>query len=611
MMLPGMRTTTKVPMLKRSRFGGIRSRLVLLLLVVLVPVLVIEALVFYRTLATRKSEELLANLEVARAVAKNFQTFVNDIVHGELVIGLALTSSPAMTDRDRNRLLDSFQADNTLVRSVFWVNPDGRIAFSSLRAYVGFDVGDRSFVRGIISGRDWAISELILGKATGRWAFTISRGIRNEQGKLLGIVAASIEPDRLDSVLGVARSMEAGVSLVDNKGTHVYRYPRADYTPEQRNWLNLYPVIEHSLKGKEVTTSHVSKLTGKKRLVAFAPVPPIGWVAAASRAEDEVMKPIIATLGFQAGMILLVTFLGFIAAWALSRPISNAVIRLRNQAVAMGQGETADFDIASGPDELRDLSLALGKMAEEVRIRERQLETTNKELESFSFSVSHDLRAPLRAIEGYVRMILKRQGEKFDEETKRQFDVVRDNAKTMGKLIDDLLAFSRLGRQELAKVDLDMAALIRDAWQELVTIHPDRVMTLKVEPMPAASGDPTLIRQVCGNLLGNAVKFTQGRSPAVIEAGCVIKGNETVCYIRDNGIGFDMKYHDKLFGVFQRLHGDQEYEGTGIGLAIVQRIINRHGGRIWAEGKADEGATFFFTLPRPKPLFPASRTSSR
>jgi two-component system sensor kinase len=167
----------------------------------------------------------------------------------------------------------------------------------------------------------------------------------------------------------------------------------------------------------------------------------------------------------------------------------------------------------------------------------------------------------------------------------------------MGQLIDDLLAFSRLGRQEVIRVDLNMQALIRDVWQELVMIHPNREMSLTTAQMPTASGDQTLIRQVYSNLLGNAVKFTQGRDPAAIEVGCIARDEEMVYYVRDNGIGFDMKFYDKLFGVFQRLHSSAEFEGTGVGLAIVQRIINRHGGRVWAEGEVDKGATFYFTLP--------------
>ena len=221
---------------------------------------------------------------------------------------------------------------------------------------------------------------------------------------------------------------------------------------------------------------------------------------------------------------------------------------------------------------------------------------TNKELESFSYSVSHDLRAPLRAIGGFSRMILKR-GAQFDDETRRLFQVITQNTEMMDRLIDDLLNFSRLNQREMIKAELDMAALVQDVWQELVTINPDRAMTLKTNPMPPAFGDASLIRQVYSNLLGNAVKFTKTRETAVIEVGNTVNDHETVCFIRDNGVGFDMKYHDKLFGVFQRLHSQDGYEGTGIGLALVQRIINRHGGRVWAEAEVDKGATFFFTLP--------------
>ena len=234
----------------------------------------------------------------------------------------------------------------------------------------------------------------------------------------------------------------------------------------------------------------------------------------------------------------------------------------------------------------------------EVESLNNKLEAANKELESFSYSVSHDLRAPLRAIDGYSRMILKKQGERFDEETLRQFNMIRGNVQTMGRLIDDLLAFSRLGKQGMSKINLDMEGLIRDVWQNLLAANPGRNMTLHIEELRPGIGDLSLIREVFSNLLGNAVKFSRNRETTRIEAGSRIKDNETVYYVRDNGVGFDMKYYNRLFGVFQRLHSSADYEGTGIGLALVQRIIYRHGGRVWAESKADEGACFSFTLPQ-------------
>jgi two-component system sensor kinase len=194
-------------------------------------------------------------------------------------------------------------------------------------------------------------------------------------------------------------------------------------------------------------------------------------------------------------------------------------------------------------------------------------------------------------------MILKQQGDKFDEETARKFNTIRSNVQQMGQLIDGLLNLSRLGKQELAVVTLDMTDLVGDTWKELQVINPDRIIELTVSSMPNAYGDMILIKQVYLNLLGNAIKFTKQCTAAKIEVGGYTKDKEHVYYIKDNGAGFDMAYYDKLFGMFQRLHHAEDYEGTGIGLAIVQRVIHKHGGRVWAEGKVDNGATFYFTLP--------------
>jgi PAS domain S-box-containing protein len=257
--------------------------------------------------------------------------------------------------------------------------------------------------------------------------------------------------------------------------------------------------------------------------------------------------------------------------------------------------ELAD-NLTYGIDVLRRRSVQ--KQAEEaLKEYSVKLEATNKELESFSYSVSHDLRAPLRAIDGYSRMILKKYGDTFSDDVREKFEVIRDNTRAMGQLIDDLLALSRAGRQEIEKTVLDIRQLIEKTWQELQTMHPDREMELKIDSVPPVWCDRALIKQVFVNLLSNAIKFTGSRKRALVEVGGYEKDNEVICYVKDNGAGFDMQYKDKLFGVFQRLHGASEYEGTGIGLAIVKRIIHHHGGRVWAEGKVDEGAVFYFTLP--------------
>ncbi|MEN6320096.1 MAG: PAS domain S-box protein [Syntrophaceae bacterium] len=266
------------------------------------------------------------------------------------------------------------------------------------------------------------------------------------------------------------------------------------------------------------------------------------------------------------------------------------------------------FAAARDVTELRQAQRELRKSYEELerRVEARtadlkekteQLEAANKELESFSYSVSHDLRAPLRAIDGYARMILKKEWGKFDEDTTRKFNAIRSNAQMMGQLIDDLLALSRLGKKQMSSSALDMDSIIMDVWKELQIINPERNMTLTIRNMPPGYGDRTLIKQVCSNLLANAVKFTKNQDAARIEAGGSTENDGNIYYVKDNGVGFDMAYYEKLFGLFQRLHSTDDFEGTGVGLATVHRIIQRHGGRVWAKGKVNEGATFYFSLP--------------
>lgn len=236
----------------------------------------------------------------------------------------------------------------------------------------------------------------------------------------------------------------------------------------------------------------------------------------------------------------------------------------------------------------------------ERRVVERteQLQVANKELEAFSYSVSHDLRAPLRAIDGYTRILVEDYGTILDTEGKRLCNVISKEARRMGQLIDDLLAFSRLSRKEMFRSRIDMKALVESVFDELLKEQDRGRIDFQLGKLPSARGDLALFQQVWVNLLANAIKFTAKKPRAVIQVGCKQNKDENIYYVRDNGAGFDMEYASKLFGVFQRLHSESEFEGTGVGLAIVQRIIHRHGGRIWAKGDVEKGATFYFALPR-------------
>ena len=246
-------------------------------------------------------------------------------------------------------------------------------------------------------------------------------------------------------------------------------------------------------------------------------------------------------------------------------------------------------------DELRRLK---GELEERVVIRTAQLEAANKELESFAYSVSHDLRAPLRAIDGFCQILVTEHAPGLDGEPRRYLQRVSENTRKMGRLIDELLQFSRLGRQAMTRQPVAMADLVRQCLEELQGEREGREVEVMLGELPPCRADAALLTQVWLNLLANALKFTRSRAVARIEAGSFARDGETVYFVRDNGVGFDMAYADKLFGVFQRLHRQEDYEGTGVGLALVERIIHRHGGRVWAEAGPDRGAAFFFTLGR-------------
>src|SRR5262245_25573462 len=248
------------------------------------------------------------------------------------------------------------------------------------------------------------------------------------------------------------------------------------------------------------------------------------------------------------------------------------------------------------PIAVRQASLheQVGQHAAEL---EQRVAERTAELEAFSYSVSHDLRTPLLTIDGFSRMLVDDYADQLDAEGQRLLKTICSNSQNMGRLIDDLLAFSRLGRLEMHPVEIKMSELVAAVCAELTATSPERKLHFTLQPLPPVRGDQSMIRQVFVNLLSNAIKFTGPKEVAVIEVGATEEENHNVYYVKDNGVGFEMKYADKLFGVFERLHSDEEFAGTGVGLALVQRILQRHSGQVWAEGKVGEGATVYFTLP--------------
>ena len=340
-------------------------------------------------------------------------------------------------------------------------------------------------------------------------------------------------------------------------------------------------------------------------------------VAAASHSLELAEQDFRKSQNILLAVTLLATIFGLAFGIKQSSLIAGAVNTVSKAAQLVAAGDLAQSvvvrtgdEIESMADSFNKMTSNMKKMVEELRheITERKraeeslassnakLAAANKELEAFSYSVSHDMRAPLRAMNGFSRILLEEHAPELSPEAQRYLHLVCDNAYQMSQLIDDLLTFSRLSRRPLEKQPVAPADIVRQVFTDLRGEQEGRRIEISIGDLPPCQADSALLKQVYVNLLSNALKFTRGREIARIEVGCRQTDGEHVYFVKDNGVGFDMRYADKLFGVFQRLHRAEDYEGTGVGLAIVQRIIHRHGGRVWAEAEVDKGATFHFTI---------------
>lgn len=437
----------------------------------------------------------------------------------------------------------------------------------------------------------------------GTIAYPVVAAIKGDDGAPIGYLVrwrrVSNNPQARDQLLGLLGS-NASLYLGNNPGDFWTDFinpvgnPPLDMRAESG-------MVRYSRDGNSYSLALAKQVTGTP------------WIILVEFPEGPLMNQ---ASGFLRRMILMGLFIfavGVGGAFLLSRTITEPLQSLTHAASAISAGNYSRAVNVDRADELGELAKAFNTMAQRVResqrdleqrIQERteQLQNSNKELESFSYSVSHDLRAPLRAINGFSSILNEGYAEKMPEEAQRYLRMIQSNAGQMGQLVDDLLAFSRLGRKELQKQPVDARQLVQQVLEELQSERDGRNVDVAIGELPLLHADPSLLKQVFVNLISNALKYTRIRDQARIEVGSYnTNGNGNggmVYFVRDNGAGFDMRYADKLFGVFQRLHRAEEFEGTGVGLATAERIISRHGGRIWAEAEPNEGATFFFTLPQ-------------
>lgn len=546
-----------------------------ILLLIFVP-LGMAGVLSYRTIERDQTEAVLARREAisylaAAGVAARLDRLTD--------IGVALATRVRFSELvnagewdEAIKILTRVPSDFPFVDRVFLTDPGGTLMadtpeFPGVR---GKNFAFRDWYQGV--SRNWKpyVSNVYKRAAEPRLnVFAVAVPIKSKNLQITGILLLQVRLDALfEWIKGVEMGSSGFVYVVDRKGQIAY-HPKF---PPQGNIADFssVPVVQDALRGDRGVKITFNPIENEERISAYSPIAGYGWAVVSQ-------QPTVSA--FAAKNIQLRRFL---TAYGLILVLCGLAVYLVLRTLAQRRQA----------EENRRQKAELERLVAE---RTAQLQAANKELESFSYSVSHDLRSPLRAIDGFSRILEEDYRGRLDEEGRRILKVIRDGSQKMGQLIDDLLAFSRLGQQSVSAAEIEMDSLAQEAFSELAPR--EKPAEFVVKPMPPAWGDRSLIRQVWVNLVGNGIKFTGHREKPVIEAGGYSNGSENCYYVKDNGAGFDMRYYDKLFGVFRRLHTTEEFPGTGVGLAIVQRIVTRHGGRVWAEGKLNEGATFYFALP--------------
>ena len=375
-------------------------------------------------------------------------------------------------------------------------------------------------------------------------------------------------------------------------------------------WTDMIRPVSKSVTKQMVgKTIQYSAAKEKGLLTAVESMPNTPWLIMIEFSQQTILEAANRFLYWIISIGSLMLVIGLFVAWIMSRNITRPLKKLTRAAQAIASGNYTEVVDIDRHDELGKLARAFNTMAVEVKnsqknleikVKERtaQLEAVNKELEAFSYSVSHDLRAPLRAVNGYSVMLKEDYEPKLDAEAGRIINLIISNAKMMGQLIDDLINFSRLGRKEATHHTVDMKILAENSLKELLQNEEENKCRIQVDALPLCHGDQSMLKQVWVNLLSNAIKYSSKKSESRIEIGAKENNGMQIYYVRDNGVGFDMQYAHKLFGVFQRLHNHSDFEGTGVGLALVKRIINKHNGEVWAEASPGNGAAFYFSIPK-------------
>lgn len=600
----------------RIFFGSLRLRAIFLVLLAIIPLLGLTLYSYLEQRGAAIKEVQRDAILVARNVAKIQETLFQNA--SQLFQTLAqlpqvLQKDPAACNLLFSRVIENHESFLSLLVAY----PYGDIFASAPPSAKAINVADRAWFKAVMQTRGMVIGAPILGRVTGRYTLPLGSPVRDPTGKITAVLASGLDLEWLGRFIMQASLPQNSILLMaDRQGKVMFRYPNPQkYIGRQLPETALVKtMISQGVGVTEGVMSGVPRLFGFARLSApfeeFQVAVGIPQ-AAAFAGIDRNLKRNLIILGLVAMLVMAAAW--FSAEFFILGPLKG-LERVTHQLAA------GDMTVRAGPpyrsgelgllardldhmaDALQDRDSRLKQVAAELSTRIQELNAAYKELESFSYTVAHDLRAPLRAIGGFSRILLEESGKNLDTEGLRYLNIIQSDIKKMGNLIDDLLTLSRLGRREMRIRDLEMEELARSVFAELRKKEPEREVQVIFSSLPGGWGDRDMLRLVLENLLGNALKFTRPRGDAVIEITGEVADRENIYCVKDNGVGFEMEYVAKLFEVFQRLHPEDEFEGTGMGLAIVQRIIQRHGGRVWAEGKVGEGAKFCFTLPKEETL---------
>lgn len=598
---------------------SIRARLLLLILfATLIPALVS---VFH--FVERRDAEVAEAAHRLSAEAGRVALELKDMIRGTAQLHYGLSRARDFDKPDKmacSLFLNDVLQEHPQYTGILTILPDGSLFCDSLRTGRTLNLTDRRYFQAVMKpGASPLAVEPAFGRLTGIAVMQVAYAVRRENGETKFILLASLNlEDFMQSRAKTLPFDSAVIALMDSKGMVLSWNP--DGGKLRGTSIADTPLARFALNNRGEDVQENISIGGVSRIWAVSTLPEFpdaGVRVLVGVGREQLLAAANRNLAQSLTALAVVLLLVFAGAWTLSELGIRRQIARINAAVVRFSG--GDFSARIGTPyprgEIGGLMAALDrefglmqgqhKVIEELnadlerRVTERtaQLEVINKELESFSYSVSHDLRMPLRHIDGYIELLTGESAGRLTAEAQRYLQVVTGASRKMGQLIDDLLAFSRMGRVELIESSVALDALVQETIQAMAPDTQQRNIVWVVSSLPVVRGDPAMLKQVFSNLLGNAVKYTRPRDPAQIEIGCL--GEEEgrlILFVRDNGVGFEMKYADKLFGVFQRMHRADQFEGTGIGLANVRRIIARHGGRVWAEATLDRGAAFYFTL---------------